>query len=144
MAKVLRLNSVRFRIGRFLILISWISHTISVTNEITHSVVKKTIIPRAEPVILLPLVQNELKLTQTPPPAARSRSNPGFSPLLARSLHRAFDVRRIFHQPVGQVQAQQRYCGTLMKKIQRQLKLSVIHPPSVGPMAGAHTTAVNP
>jgi hypothetical protein len=32
--------------------------------------------------------------------------------------------------------------GMLMKKIQRQLKLSVIHPPSVGPMAGANTTAI--
>ncbi len=31
--------------------------------------------------------------------------------------------------------------GMLMKKIQRQLKLSVIQPPSVGPMAGAVTTA---
>ena len=29
-----------------------------------------------------------------------------------------------------------------MKKIQRQLKLSVIHPPSVGPIAGAMTTAI--
>ncbi len=28
--------------------------------------------------------------------------------------------------------------GTLMKKIQCQLKLSVIQPPRVGPMAGAH------
>src|ERR1700722_777595 len=32
--------------------------------------------------------------------------------------------------------------GILMKKIQRQLKLSVIHPPSVGPIAGANTTAM--
>ena len=29
--------------------------------------------------------------------------------------------------------------GMLMKKIQRQEKLSVIHPPSVGPMEGART-----
>ena len=29
-----------------------------------------------------------------------------------------------------------------MKKIQCQLKLSVIHPPSVGPIAGATTTAM--
>ena len=32
--------------------------------------------------------------------------------------------------------------GTLMKKIQCQLKLSVIQPPSVGPIAGATTTAM--
>ena len=32
--------------------------------------------------------------------------------------------------------------GILMKKIQRQLKLSVIQPPSVGPIAGASTTAM--
>src|SRR5579864_508135 len=32
--------------------------------------------------------------------------------------------------------------GMLMKKIQCQLKLSVIHPPSVGPTAGATTTAM--
>ena len=32
--------------------------------------------------------------------------------------------------------------GMLMKKIHRQSKLSVIHPPSVGPMAGATTTAM--
>ena len=32
--------------------------------------------------------------------------------------------------------------GTLMKKIQRQSKLSVIQPPSVGPIAGAKTTAI--
>ncbi len=32
--------------------------------------------------------------------------------------------------------------GRLMKKIQCQLKLSVIQPPSVGPMAGATTTAM--
>ena len=32
--------------------------------------------------------------------------------------------------------------GMLMKKIQRQVKLSVIHPPSVGPIAGAVTTAM--
>ncbi len=32
--------------------------------------------------------------------------------------------------------------GMLMKKIQRQVKLSVIHPPRVGPMAGAVTTAM--
>ena len=32
--------------------------------------------------------------------------------------------------------------GMLMKKIQCQLKLSVIQPPSVGPMAGATTTAM--
>ena len=32
--------------------------------------------------------------------------------------------------------------GILMKKIQRQLKLSVIQPPRVGPMAGASTTAM--
>ena len=32
--------------------------------------------------------------------------------------------------------------GTLMKKIQRQLELSVMKPPSVGPMAGASTTAM--
>src|SRR5580704_5501336 len=32
--------------------------------------------------------------------------------------------------------------GTLMKKIQRQLYVSVIHPPSVGPSAGATTTAM--
>src|ERR1700736_3271509 len=32
--------------------------------------------------------------------------------------------------------------GILMKKIQRQVKLSVIQPPSVGPMAGAVTTAM--
>ena len=30
--------------------------------------------------------------------------------------------------------------GTLMKKIQRHEKLSVIQPPSVGPMMGATTT----
>ena len=29
--------------------------------------------------------------------------------------------------------------GMLMKKIQRQEKLSVIHPPRVGPMEGART-----
>src|ERR1700682_226526 len=32
--------------------------------------------------------------------------------------------------------------GTLMKNIQCQLKLSVIQPPKVGPMAGATTTAI--
>ncbi len=32
--------------------------------------------------------------------------------------------------------------GILMKKIQRQVKLSVIQPPRVGPMAGALTTAM--
>ena len=32
--------------------------------------------------------------------------------------------------------------GTLMKKTQRQEKLSVMKPPSVGPMAGASTTAI--
>src|SRR5260370_8088587 len=32
--------------------------------------------------------------------------------------------------------------GTLMKKIQRQEKLSVIQPPSHGPMVGATTTAI--
>ena len=32
--------------------------------------------------------------------------------------------------------------GTLMKKIQCQLKLSVMYPPNVGPMAGARTTAM--
>ena len=32
--------------------------------------------------------------------------------------------------------------GMLMKKIQRHEKLSVIHPPSVGPIAGASTTAI--
>ena len=32
--------------------------------------------------------------------------------------------------------------GRLIKKIQCQLKLSVIHPPSVGPIAGASTTAM--
>src|SRR5271169_6268879 len=32
--------------------------------------------------------------------------------------------------------------GTLMKKIQRQSKLSVIQPPRVGPTAGATTTAM--
>ncbi len=32
--------------------------------------------------------------------------------------------------------------GRLMKKIQCQLKLSVIQPPRVGPMAGATTTAI--
>ena len=32
--------------------------------------------------------------------------------------------------------------GKLIKKIQCQLKLSVIHPPNVGPMAGAATTAM--
>src|SRR5208337_4196773 len=32
--------------------------------------------------------------------------------------------------------------GTFMKKIQRQSKLSVIQPPSVGPIAGATTTAM--
>ncbi len=32
--------------------------------------------------------------------------------------------------------------GTLMKKIHRQLKWSVMKPPSVGPMAGASTTAM--
>ena len=32
--------------------------------------------------------------------------------------------------------------GRLMKKIQCQLKLSVIHPPRVGPTAGATTTAM--
>ena len=31
--------------------------------------------------------------------------------------------------------------GTLMKKIQCQEKLSVIHPPSVGPTVGATITA---
>ena len=31
--------------------------------------------------------------------------------------------------------------GTLMKKIQRQSKLSVMYPPRVGPIAGAQTTA---
>ena len=30
--------------------------------------------------------------------------------------------------------------GMLMRKIHRQLKLSVIQPPSVGPMTGATTT----
>ena len=32
--------------------------------------------------------------------------------------------------------------GTLMRNTQRQLKLSVMNPPSVGPMAGARTTAI--
>src|ERR1700743_2720454 len=32
--------------------------------------------------------------------------------------------------------------GILIKKIHRQEKLSVIHPPSVGPIAGATTTAI--
>lgn len=32
--------------------------------------------------------------------------------------------------------------GTLIKKIHRQSKLSVIHAPRVGPMAGANTTAI--
>lgn len=32
--------------------------------------------------------------------------------------------------------------GTLMKNTQRQEKLSVMNPPSVGPMAGARTTAI--
>src|ERR1700739_1180871 len=32
--------------------------------------------------------------------------------------------------------------GILMKKIQRQVKLSVIQPPRVGPIAGAVTTAM--
>src|SRR6267143_3046338 len=32
--------------------------------------------------------------------------------------------------------------GTLMEKIQRHEKLSVIHPPSQGPMVGATTTAI--
>src|SRR5260370_34952014 len=32
--------------------------------------------------------------------------------------------------------------GTLMKKIQRQEKLSVIQPPSHGPIVGATTTAI--
>ena len=32
--------------------------------------------------------------------------------------------------------------GTLMRKTQRQLALSVIQPPSVGPIAGAKTTAM--
>ena len=32
--------------------------------------------------------------------------------------------------------------GMLMKKTQRQEKLSVMKPPSVGPMAGASTTAI--
>jgi hypothetical protein len=34
-----------------------------------------------------------------------------------------------------------RQMGTLMKKIQRQSKRSVMKPPRVGPMAGAQTTA---
>jgi hypothetical protein len=32
--------------------------------------------------------------------------------------------------------------GIFIKKIQRQEKLSVIHPPKVGPIAGASTTAI--
>ena len=32
--------------------------------------------------------------------------------------------------------------GMLMKKIQRQVKWSVMKPPSVGPIAGASTTAM--
>src|SRR5208283_598629 len=42
------------------------------------------------------------------------------------------DVSRIDRMPTG----------ILIKKIQRQLKLSVIHPPRVGPIAGAVTTAM--
>src|SRR5208283_5329088 len=42
------------------------------------------------------------------------------------------DVSRIERMPTGM----------LIKKIQRQLKLSVIHPPRVGPIAGAVTTAI--
>ena len=38
--------------------------------------------------------------------------------------------------------SESRPTGMLMKKIQCQLKLSVIQPPSVGPMAGATTTAM--
>ena len=32
--------------------------------------------------------------------------------------------------------------GTLIKNSQRQLKLSVMYPPSVGPITGATTTAI--
>jgi len=35
-----------------------------------------------------------------------------------------------------------RQTGTLIKKIQRQEKLSVMRPPSVGPSVGATTTAI--
>ena len=38
--------------------------------------------------------------------------------------------------------SESRPTGTLMKKTQRQVKLSVMKPPSVGPIAGASTTAM--
>ncbi len=63
---------------------------------------------RTEPVVLLPLVQNEL---QRPEPR-RQQSEAKvvqLQPLPRRLCHLALDVRRILHQSVRQVKTQQRH-----------------------------------
>ena len=92
---------------------------------------------RGEPVGFLALVEHELEAGD----ADDEQAEADVIDLDARRASRAFSqggssTRRLVRN------SESRPTGRLMKKIQCQLKLSVIQPPSVGPMAGATTTAM--
>ena len=91
---------------------------------------------RLKPVVALALVEHNLQRTQT-------QGHETEADVVDRGLLQltALHVGRVLNQArVSKIERMP--TGILMKKIQRQVKLSVIHPPRVGPIAGAVTTAM--
>ena len=96
---------------------------------------------RAEPVVLLALVEHDLERAQ----AQRQQPEADIvdpQPLAQPPRPLGHQRRRVVDHALRRAAASTTPTGTLMKKTQRQAKLSVIQPPSVGPIAGATTTAM--
>ncbi len=92
---------------------------------------------RGEPVVLLPLVEHDLEAAEADGDERQADVvDAARLALLAATMCGGSVTTRL-----GQ-HSESRPTGTLMKKTQRHEKWSVMKPPSVGPMAGASTTAM--
>ena len=92
---------------------------------------------RRKPVLALALIEHHLRR------ADADGEQPEADVIDLAGLARAWSSDAADLPPAASVSSSDTIAtGTLMKKIQRQSKLSVIYPPSVGPIAGASTTAM--
>jgi len=129
MAKFLKRNTLRLMSGFF----CRHSHATRPTMPAMNRNAKKADKAGREPVVLLALVEHDLHSAHGD--GEKAQANVVH---VAQLRGVGLDPGRIFNHARNQKKRQNAY-RNMMKKIQRQEKLSVIQPPSVGPMEGAST-----